>query len=67
MATESVATKLNTLAASLDGLSGVMGSIVDIDNIIYAHRAAFVAAELLDRLNAEVSQLALQVSRMKEA
>ena len=67
MATESVATQMNGIAAALDGLSGIMDSIIETDDWKYSHRAAYVAGELLSRLNDELGQLALQVGKMEGA
>lgn len=67
MASESVSTKLNTISATLDGLCGVVSSIIESGETEYAHRVAIVASELLERLNGELSELAMQVSKMEGA
>lgn len=65
MATESVSVRMNDIAATIDGVSAIIGGFVDHSDDPGIGSSAFACNKLLNILNHELSSLAVQVEAME--
>jgi len=66
MATESVATELNSIACSIDGLSQIIGDLANRADAARTDRVCWVVGDMLDRLNKQIGELALDVQELED-
>lgn len=64
MNTETISDRINTVSASLDGVTAFLYDLVDSGDLT-ASRKAYTLADLTRRMVSELSQTAVDISRLE--